>query len=171
MKSNLVLFSSIFREFRWKLFYFSIMRWEVILHILILCFLHLKDKLRLRVQETKTSAQIWATISILAWDPFYRERRTEWLSCNPQCKSYLKDSIIYAGRWAEMSADVLSKKRHLVYHLEVHPANFQTDSGVSGISTLLTVTQSSYPIDIWWMKKISPELIYLKIDQIFNWHL
>lgn len=47
-----------------------------------------------------------------------------------------------------MSAGVLGKKRCIVYYLEVHSGNFQTDLAVSGIGTLLTVAQSSQPIDI-----------------------
>lgn len=44
-------------------------------------------------------------------------------------------SIIYAASWAEISADVLGKKRSIVYHLELYSVSFQTDLEVSGIST------------------------------------
>lgn len=77
--------SSILKNLYENCFYFSI-DYEMknsTHHILILWFLHLKEKQKLRVQETKMNVHVQATEVLFEFwleIPLYRERRIKWVS-------------------------------------------------------------------------------------------
>lgn len=140
-------------------------------HILILCFLHLKEKLRFRVQEMKMSVHentVWKNSSLRFHFP-EKEELSKWKSPMKKLPKLL--SIIYAASWAEISADVLGKKRNIVYYLELycHFPNWFRDQWHQ---YLVTVTQSSHSSNNWWMgKKKIAQSKFPQIDQIFRWRL
>lgn len=76
-------------------------------------------------------------------------------------------SVIYAGSWTEMSADILGKNTRMVYHLGVCSVTFPADLEVSGSVSWLPSHSPPTPLTLMNEKEKAQSKFIFKLIIFF----